>query len=230
MVANRSIATKPIDWNRLRAVRRRSWFARDPVQVAQELLGMFLIREDARGRCAGRIVETEAYLAIGDSACHAARGLTRKNASMFGPPGHAYVYAIHSRWCLNVVTEATGVASAVLIRAIEPLVGLDTMADRRGTQDPYNLTRGPARLCEALAVNRGLDGWDLTRVEQLWLAHAPRSRSVPRSHADIVRSTRIGVTSAQQLLLRFFARDNRFVSGHRRGQPVADTQRDDESR
>ena len=171
MAGNIPDPAKSLDWDRLRPLRRRTWFARPPEQVAQELLGMLLIRADSTCVCAGRIVETEAYLAANDPACHAARGPTRKNASMFGPAGHAYVYAIHSRWCMNVVTEREGSGSAVLVRAIEPLTGIERMAERRGIGDPLLLTRGPARLCEALGIDRELDGWDLTRGEKIGRAH-----------------------------------------------------------
>src|ERR1700733_2410329 len=98
----------------------REFYEREPVMVARELLGKRLLRETSAGLCGGRIVETQAYLSSRDSACPAARGQTRRNAAMFGPPGHAYVYMIHSRWCLNAVTEPAGVPSAILIRAIEP--------------------------------------------------------------------------------------------------------------
>ena len=193
----------------------RNFYDRHVVRVARELLGKLLLRRTSDGQCAGRIVEVEAYLADDDSACHAYRGRTRRNATMFGPPGRAYVYAIHSRYCMNVVTEPEGVASAVLIRALEPLEGIDSMKRRRGTDELLDLARGPARLCEALQVDRNLDGWELTRGEELWIADDPHAGA--KDHRIGV-STRIGVTSAQDLPLRFFFEDNRFVSGSRRGR------------
>src|SRR5439155_16906635 len=105
----------------------REFYLRNPAVVARELLGKLLLRETSAGLCGGRIVEAEAYLSRRDPACHASRGMTRRTTVLFGEPGHAYVYMIHHRWCLNVVTEPTGVASAVLIRAIEPLMGLALM-------------------------------------------------------------------------------------------------------
>src|SRR5690606_29404774 len=102
----------------------RSFYGREPALVARELLGKRLLRQSPEGLTSGRIVETEAYLSSNDPACHATRGQTRKNTTMFGPAGHSYVYMIHSRWCLNAVTETVGKPSAVLIRAIEPLDGL----------------------------------------------------------------------------------------------------------
>src|SRR5216117_353245 len=105
------------------AALQREFYLRDPAVVARELIGKRLVRETSAGLCGGPIVEAEAYLSRRDPACHASRGMTRRTTVMFGEPGHAYVYMIHHRWCLNAVTEPTGVASAVLIRAIEPLMG-----------------------------------------------------------------------------------------------------------
>src|SRR3954469_3729907 len=122
----------------------REFYLRDPATVSRELVGKYLWRETSAGLCGGRIVEAEAYLSARDPACHASRGMTKRNRSMFGPAGHAYVYMIHSRWCLNAVTEPEGTPSAVLIRAIEPLVGIDLMHERRGTDIVRDLTRGPA--------------------------------------------------------------------------------------
>ncbi len=190
----------------------REFYARDVVVVARELLGKLLVRESDRRRLTGRVVEVEAYLAQGDSACHGARGRTRRNASMFGPAGHAYVYSIHAHWCLNAVTEDEGVASAVLIRAVEPIDSADLMARRRRTDRRTDLTRGPARLCEAFGVNRALDGWDLTHGERLWIC---AGENPPLPQADIGVSPRIGVTSAREMPLRFFVAGNPFVSGPR---------------
>jgi len=196
----------------------RVFYDRDVVVVARELLDQSLVRVAAEGLVAGRIVEVEAYLAQNDPANHAHRGQTQRNASMFGPPGHAYVYAIHSRWCLNAVTEPAGVPSAVLIRAVEPLAGLELMQQRRSARTERrenavggsvrDLARGPARLCEAFAIDRSLDGWDLTRGEQLWIAAADTGIDA----AEIEVSKRVGVTSACDKLLRFFVAGSVFVS------------------
>ncbi len=220
----------------------RDFYDRRVEAVARDLLGKLLIRATAAGLTAGRIVEAEAYLAADDPACHACNGRTRRNASMFGPPGHAYVYSIHSRWCLNTVTEPAGTPSAVLIRAIEPLAGINLMTRRRLTIQRRrarakshaadssaaappprlgrahlplrDLARGPARLCEALVIDRRLDGWDLTRGRLLWIA-APAAE---QSHdaASVICTPRIGVTSAHDLPLRFCLADCPFVSGTRR--------------
>ncbi|HUG93263.1 MAG TPA: DNA-3-methyladenine glycosylase [Planctomycetaceae bacterium] len=191
----------------LRAPLPHCFYERDPVTVARELLGKCLVCSHGRHVTAGRIVEVEAYLARGDEACHAFRGRTRRNDSMFGPAGRAYVYSIHARYCLNAVTETEGVPSAVLIRAVEPLDGIRLMERRRGTTAALDLARGPARLCEAFGIDRSLDGWDLTRGRRLWIARGDGSEPPP-----IAASPRVGVTSAHELPLRFYVPDNRFVS------------------
>jgi len=187
----------------------RSFYDRDVVTVARALLGKLLVRTVRGRRTSGRIVEVEAYLAEGDSACHSFRGRRPRNAAMFGPPGCAYVYSIHARYCMNVVTEPAGVASAVLIRAIEPIEGVASMERRRGTEARRDLARGPARLCAALAIDRTLDGHDLTCGDSLWIAGGPDPDGV-------VTTRRIGVTSAKELPLRFLVAGSRFVSGTRR--------------
>src|SRR2546423_4509899 len=120
----------------------REFYLRNPVTVARELIGKRLVRETSAGVSGGRIVEVEAYLSQRDPACHASRGMTNRNAAMFGPPGHAYIYMIHSRWCLNAVTEPAGVPSAILIRPVEPLEGVQLMHQRLRTDIVRDLTRG----------------------------------------------------------------------------------------
>jgi DNA-3-methyladenine glycosylase len=190
-----------------------SFYDRDVVQVARELIGQRIWRQNRNGLVVGRIVETEAYLASGDTACHAARGKTRKNASMFGPPGRAYVYPIHARWCFNVVTEPRWTASAVLIRAVEPLEGIELMQRRRRLDGWTDLARGPSRLCEAFEIDRRLDGWDLSRGRRLWLT---ADVDFPLAEHLIGNSPRIGVTSAADLCLRFYLRGSHYVSGPKR--------------
>ncbi len=188
----------------------RAFYARDPAIVARELVGKQLIRQSPDGPTAGRIVEVEAYLSSRDRACHANRGQTRRNASMFGPAGHAYVYMIHARWCLNAVTEEVGLGSAVLIRAIEPLVGLDLMQRRRQREALRDLARGPARLCQALDVTKTFDGWDLTLGRELWIGD---DGPLDGGSLKIVRSPRIGISAAQHRLLRFYLAGSPYVSG-----------------
>jgi DNA-3-methyladenine glycosylase len=196
----------------------RDFYARDPATVARELLGKHLVRDNGGEHSIGRIVEVEAYLSSRDPACHANRGITRRNATMFGPAGHAYVYMIHARWCLNAVTEDVGLGSAVLIRAIEPLVGIEEMLARRGVDRLFDIARGPARLCEALEVTKHFDGWDLTQGRELWIANAEATLPhIASAHPlRIARSPRIGISSAQHRLLRFYVAENPYVSGRRR--------------
>jgi DNA-3-methyladenine glycosylase len=158
-------------------------------------------------------VETEAYRGGEDPASHSYRGKNNRNAVMFGPPGHLYVYSIHSRYCMNAVTEEEGKATAVLIRACEPLLGIDLMQRRRSKEKLTELTTGPARLCESLAVDRRLNGWDLTRGKEIWIAEDP---DPPQLTPELLITTRIGVTSAHDSLLRFCYANNLFVSGPRR--------------
>lgn len=192
----------------------RDFYERDPKVVAAELIGKHVVRRTLQGVCSGIIVETEAYLATGDPASHSYRGKTRKNATMFGRAGLLYVYPIHGRYCLNAVTETCGVASAVLIRAVQPVLGIELMQLRR--QSPLiDLTRGPARLCEAFAVDRQLDGWDLTRGRRIWIESAPLERTI-----EIQITSRIGVTSAHDFQLRFIASNCEFVSGPRMHVPT----------
>lgn len=191
---------------------KADFYDRDVVDLAVELLGKVLVRRSRFGLTSGRIVETEAYLPEGDSAAHSAAGVNRKNATMFGPAGRAYVYTIHARQCVNVVARPR---SAVLIRAVEPLRGKQLMAVRRGTEHLRDLCRGPARLCEAFGIGRCFDGWDLGQGTRLWVERAGVSGELVAREECLV-SSRIGVTSAEELQLRFHLAGNRFVSGSMR--------------
>lgn len=199
---------------------QREFYNRDPVTVAKELLGKVLVRETPEGVTAGIIVETEAYLAQDDPANHAFRGMTNRNKSMFGPPGHAYVYRIHQVCCLNAVTEPEGVPSAVLIRALMPIEGVELMRKRLGRFDSLPTT-GPGKLCKAMAIDLKLDGWDLTLGEQLWVAEGNEPAKFAES--DIAVTARIGVTAAKDLPLRFFLKRQPFVNfvSHLSGRGIA---------
>jgi DNA-3-methyladenine glycosylase len=177
--------------------------------VAKELLGKVLVRETPEGVTAGVIVEVEAYLAQDDPANHAFRGMTNRNKSMFGPPGCAYVYRIHQVCCLNAVTEPEGVPSAVLIRALMPIKGIELMRERLGRFDSFPTT-GPGKLCKAMAIDLSLDGWDLTLGERLWVAEG--NEPVEFDESDIAVTARIGVTAAKELPLRFFLKRQPFVN------------------
>src|SRR5579864_5646903 len=150
---------------------QRSFFNRDPRQVCPELLGKLIVRRDERKLLAGRVVEVEAYLGTDDLAAHAAAGRTARNDVLFGPPGHAYVYFIYGvHYCLNVSCMPEGDAGSILIRALEPVVGIETMAGARGLGDldfsvernRRRISSGPGMLCEALEITRvGDNGKDL---------------------------------------------------------------------
>jgi DNA-3-methyladenine glycosylase len=188
-----------------------AFYARPATEVARDLLGRWMIRDSEAGLAAGRIVEVEAYLGADDPASHAYRGRSKRNGAMFGPPGRAYVYTIHTRFCMNAVTGEAGVASAVLIRALEPVLGIEQMESRRRNARLLDLARGPGRLCEALAVDRAWDGWNLTLGRELWIAQGS-----PIDPDEIFISPRIGISKAQDWPLRFVIRGNRYVSGVKR--------------
>ncbi len=147
-----------------------SFYGRETVRVARELLGKILVRETAGGVISGRILETEAYTGPGDPASHAVRGPTPRSAIMFGPPGRAYVYFCYGmHHLLNVVTEKEGTAGAVLIRALEPREGLQRMREHRGRKTEAGLLDGPGKITRALEIALDLNGWDLTQGEGLYL-------------------------------------------------------------
>jgi DNA-3-methyladenine glycosylase len=176
----------------------REFYDRDTVEVAHELLGKLLVRIDGRTERIGRIVEVEAYLGPHDLAAHSAKGLTPRTKVMFGPPGHAYVYLIYGMYhCMNVVTQAEGKASAVLLRALEPVKHVD------------GRSQGPGLLCKAMHIDKGLNGHDLTSNE-FYIAD---DRSPNR--VSIVKRPRVGVDYAghwARRLLRFYIRGNPYVS------------------
>jgi len=193
----------------------RSFFARDPRRVASQLLGKVLVRETPDLRLTARVVEVEAYLGEQDPAAHAAAGQTLRNAVLFGPPGHAYIYFIYgNHYCLNVSCEPEGKAGGVLFRAVEPLTGIEEMARARGItvsgpRDLPQLTSGPGRLSQAFGITRARDnGCDLTSVaSSLWLGNdGYRVRGIGVT-------PRIGITKAADRPLRYLIEGNRFVSG-----------------
>lgn len=176
----------------------RPFYDRDTVTVAQELLGKHLVHVVAGVERVGRIVEVEAYLGPHDLAAHSARGLTQRTKVMFGPPGYAYVYLIYGmHWCMNVVTQAEGQASAVLLRAVEPVKNIE------------GRTQGPALLCKAMGIDGTLNGHDLLG-DDLFVRDAPSPSPI-----RIVKKPRIGVDYAghwARRLLRFYVRGNPFIS------------------
>lgn len=188
-------------------------FYRQPtVTVAKLLLGKLLVREFDGRRLSGWIVEVEAYLDARDPASHSYRGPGKKNRSMYLPAGKLYVYSIHARYCMNIVTEEEGRGAAVLVRALRPFEGSDIMMSLRGVRADRDLARGPARLCEALAIDRRLNGIDLVSRSELWLEDAPVERICA---GRIVTTRRIGIRVGQSRRLRFLYRDCPFTSGPR---------------
>ncbi len=178
----------------------RSFYDRETVVVAKELLGKYLVHHSGGARRIGRIVEVEAYLGPHDLAAHSSRGLTGRTKVMFGPPGHAYVYLIYGMYhCMNVVTKREGHASAVLLRAIEPL------------ENVKGSTHGPGLLCRAMQIDKRLNGHDLLS-DDFYVAAPPRAQPLV-----IVKRPRVGVDYAgywAKRHLRFYIKGNRFVSRH----------------
>jgi len=186
---------------------RRSDLPVGAVRLARDLIGKVLVHELPAGRLAGRIVETEAYLAD-DASCHAFRGPTLRNRSLFLPHGHAYVYFIYGVWfALNVSAEPAGVGAGVLLRAVEPLEGIDLMRRRRGPAPVTDLARGPGRLATAFRISRRHDGLDLCAPGRLWLGR------MRRPAGRIGTSVRVGITKEIHRPLRFYERGNPCVSG-----------------
>jgi DNA-3-methyladenine glycosylase len=190
---------------------KRSFYNRDTTLVAQELLGKTIVRViNKKIILKAKIVETEAYLGIVDEASHAYGGMRVRNAPLFGPVGHAYVYFTYGMYhCLNFIAreEKEVVAGGVLIRALEPIAGIEYMEKLRQKHSAHGLTNGPGKLTIALAINRELNGSDVTKKDQLYVLDAPL---IPQS--NIVATTRIGISQAKDDILRFYIKDNVFVS------------------
>jgi DNA-3-methyladenine glycosylase len=182
----------------------------DTVEMARYLVGKIVVHDIDGGRLSGRIVETEAY-PVGDSAGHAFRGETRRNATLFLGPGHAYVYfAYGSSFMLNVTSEAAGIGAGVLLRALEPIDGIDQMQRLRGGAALLDLARGPGRLAQAMQIDFRQNGLDLCAAGELWLATSQLKTGA------VGKSVRIGLTRNADLNLRFYERGNRYVSGPKR--------------
>jgi len=182
----------------------RAFYARPAIEVARDCLGKILVH----GTTAGRIVETEAYLGVDDRAAHAWRGITDRTRVLFGPPGHAYVYFIYGMYeCLNFVAEEEGKAGCVLIRALEPVAGIETMRHRRPTaRRIQDLASGPGKLTLALGITRKQNGADLTKGT----LEVRRERNEPPIEVQV--TPRIGITHCADWPLRFLVARNHFVS------------------
>jgi DNA-3-methyladenine glycosylase len=190
-----------------------SFYAPSARVVAPRMLGHFLVRNTSNGPAGGVIVETEAYLS-NDPACHGFRKQTPRNRSMFGPPGRAYVYFIYGNYyCFNAVCGPAGVAEAVLVRAIEPSFGVDWMRANRPVADASELTSGPAKFCLALAIERTLDGVDLSATSSpVFIACNPDARALRRTLGPVINTTRVGISVAEDRLLRYYLQGSEYVS------------------
>jgi len=181
---------------------KKKFFNQTTVDLAKSLLGKYLVY----GKLKGIIVETEAYLYKDDPGCHASRGLTTRNAPMFGPAGNVYVYLIYGMYhCFNIVSGKAGDGEAVLIRALEPVEGIPLMQKRRKTQKIENLCSGPGKLTQALNITK--------KHNNLNLFDGPLYIYDNKLKPEISVSTRIGLSAGKELELRFFIKGNRFVSG-----------------
>ncbi len=206
----------------------REFYLQNTLTVAQKLLNCVLVHETAEGIVAGRISETEGYT-VDDPACHAYRGQTARNQTMFGAPGYAYVYLIYGVYhCVNAVCAPEGTAEAVLIRAVEPLFGWELMAERRGLkpisaaeQDTLTETQraiagralcgGPGKICQAFGLSRLQDGNDLTTPTGLYIAPPIPPNTMPEPDA-ILATPRIGITQGADLLWRYYLHGERYIS------------------
>jgi DNA-3-methyladenine glycosylase len=195
---------------------RRAELPNDTIELARFLIGKVVVHELPAGRVSGRIVETEAY-PPGDPAGHHFRGPTPRIRSMYLEPGHAYVFFNYgAHFMLNVSGEVAGTAGGILIRAVEPLEGIELMKKHRDCSDLLGLTRGPGRLAAAFQINRGHDGIDLCAENKLWLGEISDEGAQRDAQRVIGETVRIGITQAADHVLRFYEQGNPFVSGPKR--------------
>lgn len=190
-----------------------SFYQKDVLIVAPKLIGKYLVKKKEKNYLVGKIVEVEAYADKIDKASHSFNGVTKRNSVMFAPGGKLYVYFIYgNHYCCNVVCDKEGIGSAVLIRAIAPLNGVESMAERRfhkkevTEKEFLNLTNGPGKICKAFDISKEVNGVDLCG-EEIFLAEGER---IPKN--KIIRSARIGIKKSADLLWRFYLKDNQFVS------------------
>ena len=200
----------------------KNFYQQPTIKLAKNLLGKYLVHEENNGTIlAARIVETEAYLYKNDPACHAYKGKTKRNEAMFGPAGHAYVYLIYGMYyCLNVVSSKEDIGEAVLIRALEPVLGLDIMKRRRGTEKIISLCNGPGKLTQAFGLTKKHDKQDLTAgklflCSEQELCHKFSMVTLKNRKIQIRSSGRIGISQGKELQLRFYIKDCPFVSKYK---------------
>jgi len=186
----------------------RRFYKRETLTVAEELLGKQLVRYTNNTRLVGKIVEVEAYRGGDDPGSHAYRGMTPRNRLMFGKGGFAYVYFTYGmHYCFNVVTERENVPGAVLVRALEPLSGIETMRKNRGNKNVLNLTSGPAKLTEAMSITKKQNGLDLTGSKELFICEPE-----VKENFEVVSTKRIGIKVGVDKPWRFYIKNDSFVS------------------
>ncbi|MGV8018972.1 MAG: DNA-3-methyladenine glycosylase [Ignavibacteria bacterium] len=195
---------------------RKAFYLKDTLTVSKLLLGKFLVRKYNDSYLCGKIVETEAYLGDTDPACHAYGRVTPRNATLFKEGGIAYVYFIYGNYfCFNVVTEKEGIGAAVLIRALEPVTGTETMKLLRGKiKKEHDLTNGPAKLCLAFGIDGKLNGTDL-QSKDIFI-----SRNRVKENFTVAVSKRIGIKKGSHFPYRFFIKDNPFVTRHKLNKEI----------
>lgn len=193
----------------------RAFFERPTAEVAVELISMILWRSTPEGYVSGRIVETEAYLDSRDRASHAAWSRRGRDV-MQRAPGTIYIYRAYGmHWMFNIAAHESDSVGAILVRAVEPIDGIELMEERRGTNVLRQLCSGPGKVCQAFAIDESMHKLDLTANDSIGIEPNGKNESV-----DVLIGERIGITKSADLPLRFFEADNRFVSAHRRGVPL----------
>lgn len=202
------IKPEKIPTNQKSIISEDFFLQKETLQLAKDLIGCILVHESSEGKTAGVIIETEAYLSSNDPACHASRGKTKRNEAMFENPGSAYVYLIYgNHFCFNVVTNEKGIGEAVLIRALEPIKGIELMKKRRSPKEKLEeLASGPGKLCKAMGITKAHDKTSLLRPP-LYLIYGKNF-----SEEEISKSKRIGISKAKDKPWRFFVKNNRFIS------------------
>lgn len=187
----------------------RQFFIKNSPHLAQDLLGKILVRKLKDQTLSGRIVETEAYLPFTDPAAHSYIGKTPRNSVLFGPPGFTYVHSIHRYHCIDIAADEPGVPGSVLIRALEPIEGITSMKVNRNTDLLLNLTSGPGKICQALNINREQNAIDVTDKDSEIIVVDDGTQIQAN---QIVQTTRIGISKAKDLPLRFYIKGNKHVS------------------
>lgn len=183
---------------------KKDFFLQPTIEVAKKLIGCIIVRKIGSKIISGRIVETEAYLSD-DPACHGYYKKTKRNEPMFGPPGYTYIYQVHTSFCLNFITAPVNVPEAILIRALQPVEGIEAMKTNRAVTNIKDICSGPGKLCKALGITTDLNRYNITRGKMLYVL--PSDELI-----EIVERPRIGISVAKESLLRFYEKGNIFIS------------------